>query len=77
MEGASSPHYILYDNLSIKELNAVRESIRDGFKTNKEVTKKVDELIQEVWKDAKNEDKLEAFHIFEEKLSNAISEYWG
>ena len=55
MEGASSPHYILYDNLSIKELNSVRESIRDGFKTNKEVTKKVDELIQAVWKDAKNE----------------------
>ena len=54
----------------------LNESLEDGFKTNKEVTKKVDELIQAVWKDAKNEDKLEAFHIFEEKLSKAISEYW-
>ena len=54
----------------------INESLEDGFKTNKEVTKKVDELIQAVWKDAKNEDKLEAFQIFEEKLSNAISEYW-
>ena len=54
----------------------LNKSLEDGFKTNKEVTKKVDELIQSVWKDAKNEDKLEAFHIFEEKLSNAISEYW-
>ena len=54
----------------------LNESLEDGFKTNKEVTKKVDELIQAVWKDAKNEDKLEAFQIFEEKLSNAISEYW-
>lgn len=75
-EGADEPHYIWSENLRIRELNSVRESIRDGFKTNKEVTKKVDELIQAVWKDAKNEDKLEAFHIFEEKLSNAISEYW-
>ena len=54
----------------------INESLEDGFKTNKEVTKKVDELIQAVWKDAKNEDKHEAFQIFEEKLSNAISEYW-
>ena len=54
----------------------LNESLEDGFKTNKEVTKKVDELIQAVWKDAKNEDKLEAFQIFEEKLSNAISDYW-
>ena len=54
----------------------INESLEDGFKTNKEVTKKVDELIQAVWKDAKNEDKLEAFQIFEEKLSKAISEYW-
>ena len=75
-EGADEPHYIWSENLRIKELNSVRESIRDGFKTNKEVTKKVDELIQALWKDAKNEDKLEAFHIFEEKLSKAISEYW-
>ena len=76
-EGADEPHYIWSENLRIKELNSVRESIKDGFKTNKEVTKKVDELIQAIWKDAKNENKLEAFHIFEEKLSNAISEYWG
>ena len=75
-EGADEPHFIWTENLSIRELNSVRESIRDGFKTNKEVTKKVDELIQAVWKDAKNEDKLEAFQIFEEKLSKAISEYW-
>ena len=51
----------------------INESLEDGFKTNKEVTKKVDELIQAVWKDAKNEDKLEAFQIFEEKLSRCFS----
>ena len=31
-EGADEPHYIWSENLRIKELNSVRESIRDGFK---------------------------------------------
>ena len=75
-EGADESHFIWAENLRIRELNSVRESIRDGFKTHKEVTKTVDELIKALWKDAKNDDKLEAFNIFEEKLSNAISEYW-
>lgn len=52
------------------------ESLEDGFTTNKEVTKKVDELIQAVWEDAKKVQKLEAFHIFEKNLSNAIADYW-
>ena len=34
-EGADEPHYIWSENLSIRELNSVRESIRDGFKTKR------------------------------------------
>lgn len=58
------------------ELDEIDESLEDGFKTNKKVTAKVDELVQAVWEDAKKEQKLEAFHMFEKSLSKAINDYW-
>lgn len=70
-----SSKYKGYLVLQVSE-NLKNESLEDGFKTNKEVANKVDELVQAVWEDAKKEQKLEAFHIFEKNLSNAIADYW-
>ena len=56
------------------------ESLQDGFTTNKEVTKKVEELRQAVFKDSKShlDEKMSriAFKAFERALDKAMFDYW-
>lgn len=75
-DAKKEPNYKGYSVISVNQNASVNESMRDGFTTNKKVTAKVDELVQAVWEDAKKEQKLEAFHMFEKSLSKAINDYW-
>lgn len=65
------------DDVDPEEVN---ESLKDGFTTNRDVTRKVDELVQAVWRDAQSHtDKkvaTAAFRMFERTLDKAITDYW-
>lgn len=58
----------------------VDESLQDGFTTNKEVTRKVDELRQAVYQDSlsHSDEKSSryAFNAFERALDKAMMDYW-
>lgn len=69
-----------YDNsfsFTFKPIDMKNESLTDGFKTDKKITRKFDDLIQAMYEYAVKNNCKDAFQEFNKTASNALYDFWN